>query len=208
MIVRRLSQTVVALCVVVSMQLTSVQAQPSITDSMNSIFSLAESKLGEYFPAGSETQFFQSYVYRYYDSTSTYLAFADDDVLLLGGIFGNSILNVGSILSVEGLLESYQVPAVSDELWNLSISGVVHFFGEAIDFSDIVLEGVPAPDVTNVAAISEFMNSNLNDLPVDENALSVIIISNTDSQRIIDVSFTLTVDSISAGYDLRMTFTR
>ena len=208
MTVRRLSQTILALCAVASLQLASAQTLPSVTDSMNNIFSLVENKLGEYFPAGSETQFFQSYVYRYYDSTGTYLAFADDDVLVLGGSFGNSVLNVGSILSVEGLLDAYQVPAASDELWNLSISGTVYFFGQAIDFSDMVLEDVAAPDVTIIAEIAEFMNSNLDDLPVDANALSVVIVSNTDSQRIVDVSFTLTVDDISASYDLRLTFTR
>ncbi len=205
--IKKLLEVLVILNFAALAQLASAQTLPSVTDAMNNIFQLAESKLGDYFPPGAQTQFFQDYVYRYYEPTGTYLAFADGNVLVLGGVFGDTVQSPGSIPSVESLLESYQAPEVS-ERWNLDISGTVLYLGQAIDFDDILLEDVVAPDITNNDDLASFMNANLDDLPVDGNSISAVVISNTESQRIVDVDFVLSIDGITAGYELRLVFTR
>ena len=189
----------------------SSSSSPEVTSSMESIFSLAESKLSEFFPSGAVTQFFENYVYRYYESTGIYLAFAEGNVFLLGGAFGEAILDAGAISSVLSTLEVYQPIAVdSGDLWNLEISGTFSTsMVPNVAFDGITLEGVPAPDLGNNDEISQEIISSLDGIASGIGSISITVIANTENQRTFDVSFSATVPSLGAvTYDLRYRYTR
>ncbi len=206
MIVRLSCRLVLVLLTALPFQMAA--AQPSISDAMNNIFTLAESKLGEYFPAGAQTQIFENYVYRYYEATGTYLAFADDNVLVLGGIFGNSPVSVGSLLSVESALDAYQAQVADAELWNMRVTGTISFFGQNTPIPEIIQEGVPAPDISDVDAVTDAMLQAVEGILADVTDVTIVVVSNTDTQRIADISFNAAAGGFVAGYELRLTFTR
>lgn len=74
---------------------------PSTTDA-NALFNWAESQYPSLFPSGSSNLVYNSYLYRYYPSTQTYLgvsALGDSsgDVFVLGPISSNVLTRVGSL---------------------------------------------------------------------------------------------------------------
>jgi uncharacterized protein (DUF1800 family) len=79
---------------------TSLNA-PSTTDA-NALFNWAESQYPSLFPSGSSNLVYNSYLYRYYPSTKTYLGVsalgdASGDVFVLGPISANVLTRVGSL---------------------------------------------------------------------------------------------------------------
>lgn len=183
---------------------------PEVTSAMSSIFALAESKLAEFFPAGVQTQFLDQYVYRYYPTTGIYLAFADGNVLLLGGAFGNSIVNAGSTSSVLTVLEDYQIPnSGSTDLWTLSISGSFNTsFIQNIAFSNITLANVPAPDLDNVDEIDESITNSLAGIATGVSSISFSVVENSANRRIFDVNFSATTQAGAVTYNLRYDYSR
>jgi hypothetical protein len=189
----------------------STTTTPEITAEMTTIFELAESRLGQLFPSGAVTQTLDQYVYRYYESTGIYLAFADGNVLLLGGECGDAIVNVGPIRFVTSELQ--KLPAVgggSVETWNLSISGSFNTpFIQNLTFGGINLAGVPAPDLTNVEAVNQEIVNSLAGVASGISSISFTVVENSASRRAFDVSFSATVTGIgNVTYNLRYDYTR
>lgn len=184
---------------------------PVVTASMVDIFELAESKLAEFFPSGAVTQFLDNYVYRFYEATGVYLAFADGNVFLLGGGFGEAVVNAGSISSVLTALDVYEVSGGgtgSVDLWNLSISGTVTVLGNAVSFAAINLADIPAPDLGDTNAISQEINSTLAGVATGISSISITVVNNSSSQRTFDVEFNATTAAGSVSYNLRYDYTR
>lgn len=184
---------------------------PTVTTSMTQIFELAESKLASFFPPGATTLFLDNYVYRYYQSTGVYLAFADGNVFLLGGGFGNSVVSAGSLSSVLTALEVYEVPGIDTgglELWNLKISGTVTTFGQSINFAGINLSQLPAPDLNDLNAVNQEIQSTLAGVATGLTSISITVVNNSASQRTFDVSFNATVNGLAIGYNLRYDYTK
>ncbi|PCJ23302.1 MAG: hypothetical protein COA96_12075 [SAR86 cluster bacterium] len=185
---------------------------PVVTDVMNQVFALAESKVGEYFPSGAITQFFENYVYRFYESTGIYIAFSDGNVFLRGGTFGEAIVDAGTISSVLATLETYQAanpnPGTSADLWNLSISGTVTTFGTQVNFGGISIASVPAPNLDNTSEINQEINSTLAGVATGISSISITVVNNTSSQRTFDVSFTAVANGLNISYNLRYDYTQ
>lgn len=188
---------------------------PTVTASMTSIFELAESKLSEYFPTGVETQFLDQYVYRYYPATGIYLAFADGAVLLLGGAFGDVVVNAGSISTVLTTLEVYEPVSGgntggSTDLWNLTVSGSFDTaFIQNLAFSGITLNGIPAPDLDDLEAINQSIISSLSGVATGVSSVSFTVVENSENRRAFDATFTATVESAGTiTYNLRYDYTR
>ncbi|MFK7863732.1 MAG: hypothetical protein AB8B95_05835 [Pseudohongiellaceae bacterium] len=192
---------------------------PVATATINQIFTLAESKLSQFFPAGAITATLDQYVYRFYPSTKVYLAFANDAVFLLGGPFGEAVVNAGSISTVLASLEAIEVPTTdtgtgsgSVDLWNLSISGSFSAsspFPITQAFPAISLKDLPAPDVSDFDAITREVTSSLEGVVSGAGSLSVTVITNTSNQRTFDVSFGATFQGLGAvTYNLRYDYTR
>lgn len=191
---------------------------PVATAAINQIFSLAESKLPNFFPSGAVTLTLDQYVYRFYPSTSVYLAFANDAVFLLGGPFGEAIVNAGSVSTVLASLEAIEAPttqpgtggSTTPDLWNLAISGSFSSaFVQNIAFSGITLSNIPAPDLGDFDAINTEINSSLAGVASGISSTSITIVTNTANQRTFDVSFGATLDGLGAvTYNLRYNYTR
>ncbi len=187
----------------------SSSSTPTVTTSMTQIFELAESKLADFFPPGAVTAFLDNYVYRFYPSTGVYLAFADGNVFLLGGGFGDAVVSAGSLSSVLTALEVYEVPDTSGlELWNLTISGTVTTFGTSINFAGISLTDIPAPDLGDLDAINEEIETTLAGVATGMSSVSITVVNNGSSQRTFDVTFNATANGVTIGYNLRYDYTK
>ncbi|GJM13532.1 MAG: hypothetical protein DHS20C12_19350 [Pseudohongiella sp.] len=179
-----------------------------VTASMESIFALAESKLADYFPPGAVTQFLENYVYRYYESTGVYMAFADGNVFLLGGGFGEAVVSAGSISSVLSALEVFEVSIDGTDLWNLNISGTVSVLGNAVSFAGIDLASIPAPDLDNTSEINQEITTTLEGVATGISSISITVINNSSTQRTFDVEFDATANGIDVSYNLRYDYTK
>jgi hypothetical protein len=196
---------------------TTTTTAPVITDAINQVFALAESKLAAIFPSGAVTLTFEQYVYRFYPSTSVYMAFANDAVFLLGGSFGEAIVNIGSVSTVLASLEALEVdvPATGNTggsvvLWNLSISGSLNStFAQNIVFAGINLGSVPAPDLSNTSEVNNEITNTLAGIASGVSSISITVVNNTDTRRTFDVSFGATLAGLGAvTYNLRYDYTR
>lgn len=190
---------------------------PVETASMQQIFALAESKLSEYFPAGAITATLENYVFRFYPTTNVYLAFANDTVYLLGGPFGDAIVEAGPISAVLATLDAY-VPETSGggssggsaELWNLNISGtfVMSISPTPFTFGDINVAGIPAPDLNDLEAVNTDVENSLAGAVTGISSITVNVVNNSASQRTFDVTIVASTFSGQVTYSLRYDYTR
>lgn len=186
-------------------------SNPEVTAEMNSIFALAESKLSEFFPGGVETQFLDQYVYRYYPATGVYLAFADGNVLLLGGAFGDVIIDAGTVNFVLDTLEVYEPVVVGGnlELWNLTISGTFDTsFVQGISFSGLTLNDIPAPEMDDLDEIEESIITSLDGVATGVSSISITVDDNSENRRAFTASFSATTEAGSVTYNLTYVYTR
>ncbi len=196
-------------------------SNPTASELITQVFSLAETKLPEFFPGGAITLTFEGYTYRFYPQTAIYLAVADNAVYLLGGAFGQSIVNVGPLSTVLATLETYETPSTggtvttppATTLWNLSISGslsvsVIPGFPQNIAFENIMLNGIPAPDLNDTNAITSEINKSLDGVATGISLISITVVNNTDSRRTFDASFSATISTGAVTYNLRYDYTR
>ncbi|MCG8413208.1 MAG: hypothetical protein MI746_03215, partial [Pseudomonadales bacterium] len=166
------------------------------------------------------------YVYRFYPQTGIYLAFADNNVFLLGGAFGDAIVDAGSISSVMSTLEARETPTDSGssgdgnsggsslELWDLTISGNVTTttlgIGNTIAFQGLVANDVPAPDLSNTEEVNQEIISSLDGIASGISNISITVVTNTDSQRTFNVSFSASAlaPGVSISYELTYDYRR
>lgn len=189
----------------------SSASTPTVTTSMTQIFELAESKLANFFPPGATTLFLDSYVYRFYEATGIYLAFADGNVFLLGGGFGEAVVSAGTISSVLTALDVYEVSGGSTgstDLWNLSISGTVTVLGNTVNFAGINLTSIPAPNLDNTSEINQEINSTLEGVASSISSIAITVVNNGSSQRTFDVQFNATANGVAVSYNLRYDYTK
>lgn len=186
-------------------------AQVEVTDSMNQIFSLAESKLSEFFPPGAQTGFQDQYVYRFYEATGVYLAFGEGNVYLLGGAFGEAIVEAGSISFVLNTLDAYTAPIDTGgvDLWNLTISGTVNTGFVSVGFDQITLNDIPAPDLNDTEEINQEIVNSLEGIATGLTSIQISVVNNSENQRTFDVTFSATVQGVlTYSYNLRYDYTR
>jgi len=188
--------------------------EPEITAQMTNIFELAETKLPDLFPSGSLTLTLDQYVYRLY-STGIYLAFNDGNVFLLGGSFGDAIINAGTISSVASQLEAYPTPdtsgggSASTALWNLNISGTFDTsFVQNLTFGGINVPGIAAPDLDDVDAVNQQIENTLVAPASEIGTITITVVENSASRRAFDASFTATTSIGQVTYNLRYDYTR
>jgi hypothetical protein len=197
---------------------TSTSSDPVVTELMTQVFALAETKLPEFFPGGAITLTLDNYVYRFYQQTSVYLAVADGAVFLLGGAFGDAIVNAGPLSTVLATLETYETPTTGGTapqppaatLWNLTISGSFNSsFLQNIDFAGINVANIPAPDLNDTNAITSEINSSLAGVASGISSIAITVVNNSESRRTFDVSFNANLASLGAvTYNLRYDYTR
>ncbi len=197
-------------------------AEVTVTADMNTVFSLAELKVPEYFPGGSITLTQDQYVYRFYPATGIYLAMAGSNVFLLGGAFGDAIVDAGSISSVIATLEARETPTDtgsgdsggSGTLWDLNISGTVTTttfgIGNTINFQGLTATDIPAPDLSNTDEINQEIVSSLDGIATGISNISITVVNNSDTRRTFEVSFNASAiaPGVSISYQLTYDYMR
>lgn len=206
---------VAIIALLVSQTAFTQSTTPQVTSTMTSIFELAEQKVPEYFPPGAITAFFENYVYRFYTSTGVYVAFADGNVYLMGGVFGNSITNAGAMSSVLSALQAFPTPSTGGggtpavQLWNLTISGSIQTPFVPVAFSGITLNNVPAPDLSNTNQVNQEITSTLSGVATGISSIKITVVNNTSTRRTFDVTFSATLTGFGAvTYNLRYDYTQ
>ncbi|MES2606105.1 MAG: hypothetical protein V4603_14315 [Pseudomonadota bacterium] len=112
---RTMSNFLKALVLLVSCGVVPLQAQAAgtgpqlqVSDAALQVFALAESLYPELFARGGEVLTTQGYRYRFYAGTGIYVGLKDEQIYLLGGAFGNAIVNKGSVTEVLTFLQAEQ----------------------------------------------------------------------------------------------------
>jgi len=74
-------------------------ADPAVEpeEAARQLFEFAQVYYPEYFPGTPATASALGYLYRHYESTGIYLGVRDDQVYVLGGLFGSEVLHVGAL---------------------------------------------------------------------------------------------------------------
>jgi hypothetical protein len=85
---------------------TTTPTTPTISSDVQTIFDLAAVVYPAWFKNGSELGLFQGYVYKYFATSGIYVGVKDNTIYVLGGPFGNSITNVGTVASVLSALKA------------------------------------------------------------------------------------------------------
>ena len=84
---------------------------PTPTPTPTEFFDWAEKSFAQIFPSHEKDQVVNGITFRFYPSTSTYLAVMGADVLVLGPISGNQVVNVGTLVSFAAVVAASN-PAV------------------------------------------------------------------------------------------------
>jgi len=82
----------------------SDELQAQLSAGALSIFQKAETLYPDLFGNASEFRTVQGYIYKFYAAQNTYIGMRDNVVYVLGGPFGNSIINQGSIANTLAFL--------------------------------------------------------------------------------------------------------
>lgn len=187
---------------------------PTITVEINQLFDLAQKKLPDLFASGSISQIFENYVYRFYPATGVYIGIANNTVYLLGGQFGNALVNVGSISFVMSELNKFPDPTTtpgggsSTDLWDLKISGTVTG-PVAVGFNDLLVQDVVAPDLNNTDELNREIVRTMDGVATGISSIQITVVNNSANQRTFDVRFSATIQSFfTLTYNLRYDYTR
>ena len=175
---------------------------PQVSDTMNTIFDLAESKAPEYFPPGAVTLYYNDFIYRYYQSTGIYLAFDSGRVYVLGGPFGDAIVDVGTLNSIEGYLHDF------GGLWDLTITGQITVNGTSQNFPVLTYTGLQVPGVNDAQALNDLVFETVEEINTGVSEFSFEVLTNTSSRRVFEISLNVTQGGQSLSYTLNYEFTR
>jgi hypothetical protein len=193
----------------------TVQAQQSIDLVVEDFFALVELKLPVYFPAGAETLIQDEYFYRYYPVAQTYLAVANDRVLLLGGEFGDDVIDVGERGGIVALLNNFSAPTSAD--WNIIISGTIYFYNaegplEGLlnfrSFDGLVAQGVQPPDFNDIEGMISEYSLGLEGEVGAFKVISSLVINDTPTRKTLAVNFEIPHEIGAFDYYLLYDFTR
>ncbi|HWK54844.1 MAG TPA: hypothetical protein VNR18_10775 [Hyphomicrobiales bacterium] len=195
---------------------------------------LAEEVFGDLFPFDGGSEFFEikGYIARYYGDTGIYVGFKDGHVYVVGGPFGDKIIDQGDeaavVLKLENAKLKIEAPkGCNEEItgqlgcgnWDIAITGTVSqtMMGMTLNLKledllgALVLEDVPMDNPASEAEIKRIMNEYYSDIGTIED-LVVNIVTNTDDHVVLDVAFKahivqqgVTIDQV---YDLHYDMTR
>ncbi|HTQ98862.1 MAG TPA: hypothetical protein VMH83_02685 [Candidatus Acidoferrum sp.] len=198
----------------------STSTTPTITTDMQSVFDVAAQLYPTLFTNGSALGLYQGYTYKYFASSGIYVGVKDGNVFLLGGQFGNSITNEGSISSVLTYLQGVKTKQASTggtttggtttSLYKLTLTGslkaTVAGFSTTIPVN-ITLNDLPAPAVTDTASIVSQVQTSLGASGIAN--VKVTSINNTASRVTFSVTFSATLAAYgTVTYDLTYDYTK
>lgn len=185
----------------------------------NQLFGLAEQYFPQYFPSNilSVNQLSGNKVHRFYQSTGMFLTISGQEVLVRGGPYGGSDVNVGNIDGlIDQLNNSATTPPVSPApVYDLRIIGTgnVTLLGKVQQTNvDIKNYDVGLPDSAIYSELSDFVRNSLAGTLTKIDSISVYSIVSTSTRLVFSatVSNSTTIGSTvtTRSYDLTYTLTR
>jgi hypothetical protein len=201
----------------------------SLDSAATSVLDLAFEVYPNLFGQGSELKEAQGYVYRFFASSGIYVGFKDGRVYVVGGPFGDKILDKGLIatvttalntaktnLSVGGSVDVGGSGAATGDLWDITISGTTTITlpvvgAQTTTISALTLENVTSTNPSSEAEIEKIIEDNFKDYGTIKQ-LEVVILNNTSSRVTLDLTFVGTVVSsgvsVDTNYNLRYDFVK
>ncbi len=190
-------------------------AVPTVTASVQSVFDLAAEIYPTMFKNGGALGTYLGYVYKYFADSKIYVGIKDDKIYTMGGVYGTAITEQGSVAAVLNLLQTTKAnllkSAGSTSLYKLTLSGNFKTSGFAsvnIPISGIVINDLPAPDVSNTTAILDQVKTSLVGVTGIAN-VKVTSVNNTASRVTFRVEFTAVLAGFgTVTYDLTYDYTK
>jgi hypothetical protein len=195
---------------------------PTLSAQAQTAIALAEELYPALFKNGDAAKIYQDYVYRFYASTGIYIGFKNDRIYLLGGAFGNAIVDKGTVSAVVTSLQAVKAskapvvvvtpPATGGGSgpYTLTVTGKFTTTGAAaasLDIPAIVIPNqteTPNPADTNeiVLEIKEYFSdvSGITNVKVQ-------VVNNTTTRVTIRVEFTAVMPNVGTVlYDVLMDY--
>ena len=198
---------------------TTTTAPISITADAQSVFDLAAEVFPSLFTNGSALASYQGYVYKYFADSKIYVGIKDNAIWVMGGQYGNSPSNKGSISTVLSSLQTAKVniakaqaaAAIPTGTYNLTITGKysANVSGFAISTPlSVTLANMPAPSTSDTNAIAQLVQTSFASASGIGN-IKTTVINNTSSRITFRVECTATLTGVgNVTYDLTYDYTK
>ena len=197
---------------------------PSLSADAQSVLDLALEVYPTLFGQGSELKQAQGYVYRFFASSGIYVGFKDGRVYVVGGPFGDSILDKGTVSAVTTALNTAKANielngsvdvggngAATGELWDITISGTASVLGVTTNIGALTVENVTSTNPASEEEIEKIIEEYFKDYGTITN-LEVVIVNNTPDKVTLDLAFKGAVVSqgftVNTEYNLRYEFNK
>ena len=197
---------------------------PSISADAQSVLDLALEVYPTLFGQGGELKEAQGYVYRFFASSGIYVGFKDGRVYVVGGPFGDSILDKGTVSAVTTALNTAKANIelngsvdvggngeATGELWDITISGTASVLGVTTNIGALTVENVTSTNPASEEEIEKIIEEYFKDYGTITN-LEVVIVNNTSDKVTLDLAFKGAVVSqgftVNTEYNLRYEFNK
>lgn len=200
------------------------------TDALTAL-DMAEEIFDDLFPAGGASEFFliKGYVARYYQDTGVYIGFKDGHIYVVGGPFGDKIIDQGDEAAVLIKLEKAKLKIeapqgcnedVTGQLgcgeWDITITGTVTqtmpVVGQiTVNIPETVLEDVPMDNPASEDEIKQILTEYYEEYGTITN-LKVEVVTNTSNHVVLDIAFDSSITqqgvTVNGSYDLHYDMTK
>lgn len=179
------------------------------------VFTQAQQKLAQYFPAtgASTTQQNGDYTYRFYSGTNIYLAINNGEVYVMGGAFGNAPIKQGPLETILSALTNMPVsiPEIPSGNARLVITGRVGTSGINVDIGSITLDNVPMVAGNDVDSVKKAVEDQYKSSGIT-GTIAVTLISSSSTQTVFNIKFNGAITqsgfTLTQNYDITYTYTK
>jgi hypothetical protein len=203
----------------------------TLDSAATSVLDLALEVYPSLFGQGSELKQAQGYVYRFFASSGIYVGFKDGKVYVVGGPFGDKILEKGTIATVTTALNTAKANialggnvdaggngsgSANGDLWDITISGTTSITLPVVGTQTVAISALTLENVTSTNPASEQEIENIIEEYFKDygtiTELKVVIVNNTANRVTLDLTFKGTVVSsgvsVATTYNLRYDFNK
>jgi len=210
----------VACLMLALLPVTTAQAQ-TVSTQMQAVFDLAAQLYPNWFTNGSAPGLYQGYTYRYYAQSGIYVGVKDDVVYVMGGPFGSSITQQGTVTQVKAYLDQEKIridlennnPDAEGD-YDLTITGTVAGTAAGFPFSqpiNVTINNVAAPDTSDVDEIEDLIQDSFENVGTISQ-LNIVVVNNSSNRFTFDLTFKAAATSqgftITYDYTLRYDYVK
>lgn len=184
---------------------------------INELFTQAQAKLAQHFPASANAvnQTLDDYIYRFYPSTGIYLAINNGEIYVMGGTFGDTPLPQGNIETILSELAKINVdvdiPSAAEGDYKLVVTGniitTVAGITVPVTFPAITIEKIAAPSSTDIEDIRDAVKKALTDINF-VGTIEVSEVSSTSSEFSFKIEFkgSVTSNGVTSTSDYKLNY--